>query len=138
MQHSGGFLGLLVIITKEKNDFIYYCTDIFVIFLSNWRRSLWLAGWLLLYVGLCSPDCLLYSTRFPSPSTEHSMDLLKLEQPFFFYPPGDYTRIDSNLTPCKIMSRKEYTGAAKVLSSPFRLLVFYMGSGERMQIIVTM
>lgn len=66
------------------------------------------------------------------------MDLLKLEQPFFFYPPGDYTRIDSNLTPCKIMSRKEYTGAAKVLSSPFRLLVFYMGSGERMQIIVTM
>lgn len=36
------------------------------------------------------------------------------------------------------MSRKEYTGAAKVLSSPFRLLVFYMGSGERMQIIVTM
>lgn len=36
------------------------------------------------------------------------------------------------------MSRKEYTGAAKVLSSPFRLLVFYMGSGEQMQIIVTM
>lgn len=46
----------------------------------------WLAGWLLLYVGPCTPDCLQYSTRFSSPFNRALHEPSEIRAAFFFPP----------------------------------------------------
>lgn len=137
--HSGGFLGLLVIITKiQKLFYLLLHRDIcdFLIVIFEVQP---LDGELVVAIRLPLLSWLLFP---PFNWALNAPSEIKAAFSFCFFsyprPPCDYRWIDPNLTPCKIKSRKKYTGAAKVLSSPFRLLVFYMGSGERMQIIVTM